>query len=138
MAQRKKRDPKEQGASSHPLGSVGGVAAGAAAGAISGVAAGPVGSLAGAVGGAALAGAATAAGTPTAARDSDSVQPPLTDQQRREAMDFGAQTHRRLGRGAEWSDAEPTLRSHWSSAARSRPSWEQARSAVHEGWKREG
>jgi hypothetical protein len=138
MAQQR-RNPKEQGARSHPLGAVGGVAAGAAAGAVSGVAAGPVGSLAGAVGGAALAGAATAAGTPSAARDGGSAPPQLTEQQRREAMEFGAQTHRRLGKGAEWSDAEPTLRSHWSSSVRSsRPSWEQARSAVHEGWKREG
>jgi phage tail tape-measure protein len=135
MAQHKRR-AEEQGIETHPLGTVAGVAAGAAAGAVSGIAAGPVGSLAGAVGGAALAGAATAAGSQTAAGDTDSA--PLAEQLRHEAREYGARARRRLGPGAEWSDAEPTLRDHWAHMETpKRPTWEQARNAVHEGWDRE-
>jgi hypothetical protein len=137
MAKRK-RPPEEQGIKTHPLGAVTGVAAGAAAGAVGGIAAGPVGSLAGAVGGAALAGAAAAADSPTADHEIEPAQPPLPEEQRHEAREYGARAHRRLGPGAAWSDAEPSLRHHWSGLQSStRPTWDQARSAVREGWERE-
>ena len=68
----------------------------------------------------------------------DSTQSHLTDQQRREAVEFGVQAHRRLGKGAEWSEVEATLRNHWSHSQRShRFSWARAINAAREGWQRE-
>ena len=63
----------------------------------------------------------------------------LTDKQRREALEFGAQARRRLGRGAEWSDVESAVRNHWLRSERSnRVAWEQASNAVRDGWHLEG
>jgi hypothetical protein len=86
--------------------------------------------------GVALAAAGTAAGRETPRRDTDpATQPQLTQAQHREAVEYGAQAHRRLGPGAAWSDAEPSLRKHWSSSGRSRRTeWDLARDAVRAGW----
>jgi hypothetical protein len=89
--------------------------------------------------GVAVVGGAPAAGPESVVQIADSMCPQLTELQRREALEFGMQVRRRLGRGAEWSDVESTLRNHWSRSERlNRVSWVRARDAVHDGWQREG
>jgi hypothetical protein len=127
--------PSPEPQTPHPLG-VGGAIGGAAAGALGGVAAGPVGSVAGAVVGAAL-GAAGAAKSSGASPSTPGPQTPevrLTPRQRELAIQYGVKARSRLGPGAQWSDAEPSLRAGWSALeATTQLGWEQARATVEEG-----
>ena len=89
-------------------------------------------------GGAALAVAGTAAGRQPTDGDPDQTPPLISEEQRREAMEYGVQAHCRLGRGAAWDDAEPSLRTHWANSGRSqRTAWNLARDAVRAGWEGE-
>ena len=59
----------------------------------------------------------------------------LSDRQRQFAIQFGARARSRLGRNAQWSDAEPVLRAGWSALeATTQLNWAQVRASVEEGW----
>ncbi len=124
-------------ATPHPVRAVGGALGGAAVGALTGAAAGPLGAAAGAVGGAAV-GAASGVEPGVMPREEQAPSEhtaSLTDAQRREAVRYGREARRRLGKGAQWSDAEPSLKAGWASAPTGvNVSWEQATDAVREGW----